>query len=85
MLTLISQLTLSELAPCWRLSPTGCRGFTGPVPPPLWIRAFPIRLLTLKLSCFRRGCQGILRLSIELINSQGDDPLEHQPTASPRK
>ena len=29
----------SELAPC-RETHAGCRGFTGPVPPPLWIRGF---------------------------------------------
>jgi len=32
--------TLLELAPASRMSRTGCCGFFGPVPPPLWISRF---------------------------------------------
>ena len=45
--------TLLELAPASRLSGTGCCGFFGPVPPPLWIsRSYYLTILNFFVPLF---------------------------------
>jgi hypothetical protein len=50
-----SRFTLPELAPCRDLTP-GCRGFLGPIPPPLWIKVTTMQLLERSV----RGVGGIV-------------------------
>jgi hypothetical protein len=63
--------SLSSSSPCcrnWHLDLwSGCRGFKGPVPPPLWIRV--LQLSASKLGGLYHACLGLSRIDFGLILS----------------
>ena len=52
-----------------RLTPTGCRGITGPVPPPLWIRV-PIRAIELSRDNTTGQCTSQLMATFHASNKK---------------